>query len=143
MRPSARVERQALQRQRQSALREALAASGSRVQMPWCHCRRGPSVRMERMALRRRRQFASREAALASFAAKPPFSSFREDALCEYVQHGLRDAPGAFTVCEKGLARVISRRWSAVQTHEALLMELEPCSSAVTRFRYLWSTATI
>ena len=47
---------------------------------------------MEVLALRRRRRFASREAALESFAGKPPFSSFRRDALREYVGHGLRDA---------------------------------------------------
>ena len=49
---------------------------------------------MEVLALRRRRRFASREAALELFAGKPPFSSFRRDALREYVAHGLRDAPG-------------------------------------------------
>ena len=50
---------------------------------------------MEVLALRRRRRFASREAALESFAGKPPFSSFRRDALREYVGHGLRDASDA------------------------------------------------
>lgn len=67
---------------------------------------------MQQLALRRRRRFASREAALASFAGKPPFSSFQPDALRAYVFHGLRDAPGppAFvihgeplSVCEKGV----------------------------------------
>lgn len=49
---------------------------------------------MQQLALRRRRRFASREAALASFAGKPPFSSFQPDVLRAYVFHGLRDAPG-------------------------------------------------
>ena len=53
---------------------------------------------MEVLALRRRRRFASREAALESLSGKPPFSTFREDALREYVSHGLRDAPGAADV---------------------------------------------
>jgi pimeloyl-ACP methyl ester carboxylesterase len=42
-------------------------------------------------ARRRRQVFDSRAEALARFAAKPPLSALRADALAAYVTHGLRD----------------------------------------------------
>jgi hypothetical protein len=54
----------------------------------------GSATVMARLALKRRAKFRSRTAAMDSFAAKPPFRSFRRDVLQAYLQHGLRDLPG-------------------------------------------------
>ena len=46
------------------------------------------------MAAKRRRNFASKQAAQQALARKATFSTFSQDALSAYVDHGFRELPG-------------------------------------------------
>jgi pimeloyl-ACP methyl ester carboxylesterase len=82
----------------------------------------GPVVGANPMAdaaRRRRPWFPSRDAAYDNFAAKPPLATLAPEALRAYVDHGLRDMPGADSVELKCSPEIEGRVFEGGATHRA------------------------
>lgn len=71
-------------------------------------------------ALRRRATFPTFTAAIDNYAAKPPFSAFRADALADYVHHGFRQVPEGVTL--KCTPAIESATFLAGSTHRTWSM---------------------